>query len=412
MIQRVIVIGGGASGLTAAVWAARQGAAVTILEHMDRVGKKILSTGNGKCNLTNRYLDKNCYRSFEPGFPYQVLSAFGVEETLDFFKGIGIYPKDKNGYIYPYSEQASSVLEVLRMECRLQKVEILCDCQISHLKKAGTGFCIDTSKGQFRADRVILAAGGKAAPITGSDGSGYELAKTLGHKVRKPLPALVQLRCNGNYFKQLAGIRTEAIVTLFSEGRKLSEEKGELQLTDYGISGIPVFQVSRFASKALDEGKEVTAVINFLPSMDCRKTAELLCERQRLMEHKTAEEFLVGLFQKKLATVLLSQSGISAADPVKTLNKKKIERLAGQISEFEMRVTATNPFANAQVCSGGIDTREIHADTMESHVIPGLYLAGEIIDVDGICGGYNLQWAWSSGAIAGINAGRGTYDTN
>lgn len=406
MGRQVIVIGAGASGLTAAVFAARAGASVTLLEHMDRVGKKILSTGNGKCNLTNLFQDPSCYRGDRPEFAVEVIRHFPVEDTLAFFKGLGIFPKVKNGYVYPYSEQASAVLDVLRMEAEHQNVKVICGCEVEQIRLRP--FVVSTSAGEYRADRVILATGGKAAPATGSDGSGYRIAKAMGHRIIKPLPALVQLRCKDGYEKQLAGIRTEARVTLMADGQMIAGDTGELQLTDYGISGIPVFQVSRYAAKALERKRTVTAVIDYLPTLSWEETLHYLQARKEQAAYKSAETFFTGLLNRKLAQVVLKKAGISPDFPMNKAGGRQLRKLTEQIKGMEFTVAATNPFAQAQICCGGVDTGEVDPDTMESRLIPGLYLAGELLDVDGICGGYNLQFAWSSGYLAGISAGRGT----
>lgn len=420
MEQSVIVIGGGASGMTAAIYAARAGAAVTILEHTDRIGKKILSTGNGRCNMTNLHQSVHCYRSSQPDFPMAVLKQFSTEQTLDFFKELGILTKSKDGYLYPNSEQASAVLDVLCMEIGHLGIEVVCGCHIQSVKKlkGGQGFQLHTSLGNFQAACVVLAAGSKAAPVTGSDGSGYELAKQLGHSIIPPLPALVQLRCKENHYKQLAGIRTEVKLSLLADQRVAASETGELQLTDYGISGIPTFQISRYASEALSQKKTVVAEIDFLPHQSFKETEEFFRDRARHMGHKTCEEWMVGILNKKLSVVLLKLAGISRDQPVSGMDSEKWQTLLKQIKEYKTVITATNSFEQAQVCCGGVDTREIEPDTMESRQVRGLYLAGELLDVDGICGGYNLQWAWSSGAVAGTYAGgkqiekEGTYDSN
>lgn len=405
MKKTVIVIGGGASGMMAAIHAAKAGASVTILEHTDRVGKKILSTGNGRCNMTNLYQGEECYRSQNPVFPIKVLEQYPVSETLEFFEGIGILPKNKNGYIYPNSEQASAVLDVLRTELVRRKIEVVCGCQVTRIRgNGGGGFQVNSSSGRFDADRLILAAGSKAAPNTGSDGSGYELAGRLGHQVITPLPALVQLRCREKHYKQLAGIRTEARLTLYVDGKAADTQTGELQLTDYGISGIPTFQLSRYASVALDKGRAVKVIIDYLPQQTAEETKRYLEARRSSMGEKTAEEWMTGLLNKKLSAVLLKLSGISLGEHIRDVDPGRWGRLLRQIKEYETVVTAANPFENAQICCGGVDTREINPDTMESILVPGLYLAGELLDVDGICGGYNLQWAWSSGALAGRSA--------
>jgi len=405
--KRIIIIGGGASGLTAAIAAARQGNDVTILEHMDRVGKKLLSTGNGRCNMTNLTVRPDCYRSSQQQFPMKVLNRYSVWDTLAFFEEIGIITKSKGGYIYPNSEQASAVLDMLRLEAAELGVVIHCGCQVRQIKKDGKkGFCTETDQGFFRSDTLILATGSKAAPATGSDGSGYELAKHLGHSIIKPLPALVQLRCAGGDYRQLAGVRCEAALKLLTDGSVRASEEGELQITDYGISGIPVFQISRFAAVALAEKCRVTVLIDFLPSKKIDDTRRFLTARKTRMAGRDGSDFLTGVLNKKLAHVLLKRAGIGLNHKTGELKPEQLERLLGQLKSFEAVVTATNSFEQAQVCCGGVNTREIRPDTLESKLMSGLYLIGELLDVDGICGGYNLQWAWSSGMIAGSCAGR------
>ena len=407
--NRVVIVGGGASGLMAAIQAARAGAEVTILEHNDRVGKKILSTGNGKCNLTNLHMSEECFRGADPKFIRSVLGHFTQRDAIDFFEELGIFPKEKNGYVYPRSEQASAVLDVLRLEAEHQGVKTETGIHVRRIRPAKSGglLTVESADRHWEAEAVVLATGSKAAPASGSDGSGYELAKSLGHAIIRPLPALVQLRSDNNpVFRQLAGIRTEALVSLMVQEKLLASDRGELQLTDYGISGIPVFQVSRYASRALADGKKVTALVDFWPDMPETRVGELLEKRRRQRPDKKGEDFLTGLFPKKLAWVLLKQARISQTAPVGELSEGQLASLADGIKKFAVPITAANPFANAQVCCGGVAASEIDPDTMESSICRGLYFAGEIMDVDGICGGYNLQWAWSTGAIAGIHAGR------
>lgn len=407
MKKQVVIVGGGASGLMAGIAAAREGADVTILEHMDRVGKKLLSTGNGRCNMTNLSLRAEYYRCSQRQFPMKVLDRFSVWDTLTFFDELGIVTKNRNGYIYPNSEQASSVLDTLRIEAEHRGVKIVVSCQPRRITKSGKGqFLVETKDKSYRADCLILATGSKAAPVTGSDGSGYDLAAAFGHRIIRPLPALVQLRCEGKFFKQLAGIRCEAVVKLKCDGKILAADEGELQLTDYGISGIPTFQISRFASVALSEGRKVSAVIDFFPTRSMEDTRQFLRQRAKNMGYRSAGDFLTGVLNKKLSSVLLKLSGINPEETVGQIKPAMLERLVNQMKLFEAAVTATNSFEQAQVCCGGVDTREVKPETMESRLTAGLYLTGELLDVDGICGGYNLQWAWSTGAIAGRCAGR------
>lgn len=407
MKRQVIIIGGGASGLTAAIAAARQGADVTILEHMDRVGKKILSTGNGRCNLTNLVMKETCYRCSQKSFPMKVLEQVSVQDILRFFDRIGVLTKSKNGYLYPNSEQASAVLDALRLELEHLGVKIVVGCRIIHIKKTEEHrFFVKTEMGDFQSDALILATGSKAAPVTGSDGSGYVYAKEFGHRIISPLPALVQLRCQGKFFKQLAGIRCEAEVGIYADGKRLASDRGELQLTDYGISGIPTFQVSRFASVALHQRKQVLAVIDFLPSMSLDDTRQFIFQRVKDLGYRKCEDFLTGVLNKKLSGVLLKLSGIGNQMFVRDVKKADWEYLIRILKEFETVVTATNSYEQAQVCCGGVDTRQVSESTLESRLVSGLYLTGELLDVDGICGGYNLHWAWSTGMLAGIHAGR------
>ena len=407
MKQDILIIGGGASGLAAAILAARNGASVTILEHMDRVGKKILSTGNGRCNLTNRHMGPECYRSENKTFPMEVVVGFPVEETLDFFRTLGIEPKDRNGYIYPNSDQASAVLDAFRMELERLQVEIRTGVSIREINPGKNGFLIRTDHENVRADRVILCTGSKAAPATGSDGSGYDLAKRFGHRLIPVLPALVQLRCEGNFFKAVAGVRVNGRVSIWSEGDCIAKDTGEIQLTDYGISGIPVFQVSRYASKLLYEKKEVKAVLDFMPDFTEEQTRAFLSARAKMRPEKPADMFLIGLFHKKLSDLWIKLSRIPRDQKAGTFTEDEIIRLVRLVKHFEVPVKATNSYEQAQVCCGGIDTAEVDSGTLESRCVPGLYFAGEILDVDGMCGGYNLQWAWASGYTAGKEAASG-----
>ena len=404
MKRNVMIIGGGASGMTAAIAAAREGARVVILEHTKRPGKKILSTGNGKCNLTNLDMRKDAFRGEHPGFAWKVIEAVPVKETVSFFEDLGLVLTDRNGYVYPATGQASSVLDALRFELERLKIPVLCECEVSGITKK---LELRTTQGVMKADAVILAAGSKAAPGTGSDGSGYKLAGSLGHRVIEPLPALVQLKCRETWYKQFAGVRTDAFVTLFCDGHKTASDRGELQFTDYGISGIPVFQVSRFASRALNEGKRVTVRLDLLPVMDKQELFHFLTERVRRLGYRPGEEFLNSVLNKKLHQVLLKESGIPAGRRTSEITEKQLRILTDRIKALETTVTGVNSFDQAQICCGGVDTREINPCTMESKLVSQLFLAGEILDVDGICGGYNLQWAWSSGILAGRNAGRG-----
>lgn len=403
-MRKVVVIGGGAAGMMAAISAAEHGAQVLVLEHKDRVGKKILSTGNGRCNFTNLVQTPDCYRSENPQFPWKIIRQFDEKQTVTFFQTIGVYPKNRNGYLYPNSDQASAVLDALRMEMDRLGIEVRTETEVLEILPKKKRIMIRTGGEMVSADRVILAAGSKAAPVTGSDGSGYTLAKKLGHRIVPVLPALVQLRCRGKFFPGIAGVRIQGSVSLFVDGKNVCQDIGEIQLTQYGISGIPVFQVSRFAAEGLYQKREVKAVLNFMPQMTETEFLEFLMKRAQIRPKKTAEEFLTGLFHKKLITFWVKSSRIPKEKQIGAYSKEDMKRLARLIQKFEVDVEATNSFEQAQICCGGVATEEVREETLESCYVPGVYFAGEILDVDGICGGYNLQWAWSSGWVAGREA--------
>lgn len=404
-LRTVIVIGGGASGMMAAICAARNGANVTILEHMDRVGKKILSTGNGKCNYTNRRQEKRCYRGENPGFAWQVLGQFGFEDTLKFFRELGIYPKEREGYFYPASGQASSVLDVLRMELFRLEVKVVTGCDIKEIKRTKKGFQIETSQGSFQGNACIIACGSKAFPKSGSDGSLFPYIEKLGHTFIDLVPALVQLKAKPSFFKSIAGIRSDILVKLYVDHALISEDRGEVQLTDFGISGIPVFQVSRYAAKALAQKKKVEAVLDFAPFLSSEELKEELKRRfYQLGTKKDCEEALIGLFSKKLIPVFLKENHMELHKRAKGITDAELKKLTEYVKHMSVEITGTKGFEWAQVCAGGVDTRELNPGTLESKLVPGLYFAGEVMDIDGMCGGYNLQWAWSSGYAAGTAA--------
>ncbi len=420
----VIVIGGGASGMMAAISASYHGAEVTIVEHMERIGKKLLSTGNGKCNFTNARQSPEFYLSENGDFAWKIVSRFGQKETCALFQELGVYPKERNGYYYPYSGQASSVLDALRMELARLGVGIRTGQECVGVIPKKSGFCVKLADGELVGDKVVLAAGSKAAAKTGSDGSGYRLAKALGHHVITPLPALVQLKCAEDFYKGIAGVRIQGTVSIYAgsrnetkkglcqnvldkggrEKRFLASDQGEIQLTTYGISGIPVFQVSRYAAKALHEGENVMARMDFMPELSQEGLLDALARRALDRPQKKAEDFLTGMFPGKLNALWLRLSGIERMTAAGALSPTALRALVRAIKQFETRVVATNSYGQAQVCRGGVDTREVDAGTLESQKVPGLYFAGEILDVDGPCGGYNLQWAWSSGYVAGKEA--------
>ena len=401
-MKTVGIVGGGAAGMMAAVTAARQGAKVTILEGNDRLGKKLLATGNGKCNLGNRKLNVDEYYTEQPRKLEECLHKFGVEDTVSFFQGIGLILKDKNGYLYPACEQASAVLDALRYEIAALGIEVVTECKIKQIisdpKKSL--ITVKSHDQTFCFDRVVIACGGKAAPKTGSDGSGFELAAQLGHSILPTVPALVQLKCSEGFFKAVSGVRADARIRVWNGGNCVADERGELQLTDYGISGIPVFQLSRQINYILCGQKEVEVTIDFLPDHSPEEYDRIQIGRKLLMSDRTVEEFFTGMLHKKLMMQFIKMTGLKPQEPAETADEAKIAKVYRFCREWHLHVNGHNSYDNAQVCAGGVSLDEV-TENLESQKASGIYFAGEILDVDGRCGGYNLQWAWSSGFLAG-----------
>lgn len=409
MNRQIAVIGGGAAGMAAAIQAAGEGAAVTVYEKNDRVGKKILSTGNGRCNFSNEAMGAAYYHGSGTALLGSVLSAFGVSETKDFFESLGMRIKDRDGYLYPASEQASTVLDLLRYELDRRRVTVHTGAAVQALSfdKDRKNFFIGRQGKEDCYDAVILCCGGKAVPNTGSDGSGFRLAERFGHRIVSPVPALAALICKESFYKQVAGVRCDAELTLRTAGKEAARERGELQLTDYGLSGIPAFQLCRTAAYALLEKKTVVVRVSFLPDFDEETCGAFF--RKRLAAHGEDEMdvFLTGIVNKKINRLLLKLAGIRETQRAKDVPAEAFRRLQELYLGLETTVTGTNGFDRAQVCAGGVDCNEVTENLM-SKKQPGLYFAGEILDIDGACGGYNLQWAWSSGTVAGRAAACGT----
>lgn len=436
-MKKIVIIGGGAAGMTAAIAAAQnsrkmnQDVRIWIFEHKELVGKKILSTGNGRCNLTNEVMSPDCYYSEHPKIVGQILEKFGREDALRFFRELGIFVKSKNGYYYPRSEQALAVRELFQMHLENLGVKICTGVHVTAIKREKSAYIIhaapnfsvketasfkkktsskekpssaETADITIKADKVILTCGGMAAPVLGSDGSGYTLARSLGHSLVPVVPALVQLRVLDNPLKRAAGVRTDVTVSIYENNKFMGADTGELQITEYGISGIPVFQVSRHAAKALYYKRPVRAEIDFLPEIPLETMTALLRFRRKKQDKTCISEAMLGLFNKKLIPCLLKNAGIKPQLKICELSESQLHNFVRTCRNFPLTISDTNGFEHAQVCAGGVKLSEINASTMESLCCSGLYLAGEILDADGICGGYNLQWAWATGYLAGLNA--------
>ena len=390
----ILVIGGGPAGMMAAIHAARGGAKVRLLEGNDRIGKKLLATGNGKCNLTNRDEELAHYYSHDAGCLPAIFSAFSFADTRQFFENAGIVFKDRNGWLYPYAEQAQAVLTVLERILQQEKVTIKTRERVTAIEKTADGFLVKTETWQYSADRVIVTTGGPASAIEGSSDTGMQLVSGLGHTLYPPVPALVPLKIREKAYGVWAGTRMDATAVLLIDDVPVLQERGEIQFTEYGISGIAVFQLSILALSAVKEGKKVQICLDLMPDFSVKELNGLLEKRRETLTVSREADLFTGLLPDRMIRALIGKHKRSAADYTSMLKGLKVT------------VTAAHSMARAQVANGGIALSEITVPSMASKKLPGLYLAGEVLDVCGTCGGYNLQWAWSSGALAGIHAAR------
>ncbi len=406
--KRIGVVGAGASGLAASIAAARAGARVTLFERGEEPGRKLLLTGNGRCNLGNRDLKPEYYHSSDPQKLAACLARYGLGETLAFFEELGLLLRERDGYLYPACGQAQAVREVLLARARALGVEVKTSAKVNRIRRGGPGEILLGWGREPEAafDKVILSCGGQAAPRTGSDGTGYYLARQLGHSVTSVYPALVQLRCRESFLKQIAGVRAQAAAELWAGSTFVCREAGEVQFTDYGVSGIPIFQLSGQAARLLEKGP-VRVRMDFLPWMDPRRDGDFWERRLERLGSAPAEDFFAGTLHKKLLLLLGELAGLDRwwKKPAAEVPGEAMGRMFGLFRGLELTVTDTNSFDQAQVCRGGVDMREVDGN-LESLLAPGVYFAGELLDVDGRCGGYNLQWAWTSGLLTGTEAAK------
>ncbi len=396
--MNVIVIGGGAGGMAAAITAADNGHQVTVLERQARVGRKLLSTGNGRCNLSNTHAAEEHYHG-DSALVSDVLRRFGVEDTLRWFGELGLLTvTEDSGRLYPFSNMASSVVDVLRFALEKRGVTVVTGAPVTGIRVKDHAFTVTTEEGVYTADAVILAAGGAAGAKVGGVMDGYRLAKALGHHRTALYPAIVQLRTDPTYPRALKGVKAEAAVSVCRSGEVLAQRTGEVLFTEYGVSGPAVFDVSRAAATV---GERLTCVLDLLPEWDEERTVRELSRRRNLLAGHEARELFTGLLHPRLGQVVVKASGFTA-QPLECLTDDDIRCIATTAHRFALPVLGTCGFDQAQVTAGGLRTDEFDPDTLESRLVPGLYACGEVLDVDGDCGGFNLQWAWSSGRLAGM----------
>ncbi len=394
--MRIAVIGGGASGLVAAIAAHNDNTEVIVFEREKRVGKKILATGNGRCNLTNVNAGINNYYGSDRDFVKGAIRRWWVRDTLEFFSELGVlWKEEQDGKVYPYSDTASSVLDVLRMRIARLGVKTECNFDVKSIEYKNNGFSVCSYDGRScRFDKVIVATGGKATPSLGSNGSGYGLLEAFGHKTCRLLPSLVQVKTAGEVAKKLKGIKLNATVTA-----GMAVESGELLFTDYGLSGPPIFSIS----SRLGASRNIN--IDIMPEYSKDEIKNILYERCAYLYDVTLEDYFTGMLNKRVGQVLLKSLDIAPLSRLcSSLSEKEIDRLVSRIKRWEFELSGTMSWNNAQVTKGGVLTKDFDSVTMQSKLMNGLYACGEVLDIDGDCGGYNLQWAWSSGYLAGLHA--------
>jgi len=393
----------------AAIAAARAGADVFLLEKTPRVGRKLLLTGNGRCNLTHSDCSPRRYHGRRPEFFRTVLTSFPAERTLSFFKELGLLTKtEEDGRVFPLCDQASTVLDLLRDELSRLNVPIHAETEIRNIRNRFDLTCADNRR--FKADRVILSTGGLAHPETGSDGKGLLLAEQCGHHLVPVFPVLVPVRVRSPFLKSLKGTRTDCDIELTVDGKPVQRESGEIIFNSDNLSGIPLFQLSRKVTECLQAHRRPSLRIDLLPGINAKVLAEELEGRFRTRPQEPPERALLGLLNKRFIPVLLKTAGFKTESPSgSTVSRSRVSSLVELIKGWSWEITGTLGWAEAQATAGGVDTLEVDPLTMESRLTPGLFFAGEILDVDGDCGGFNLHWAWATGATAG-RAAAGTED--
>lgn len=408
--SKAIIIGGGASGTLAAIIAKDLGGEIAIIEGENRITKKLLITGNGRCNISNINIQPPYinYHSKNNAFFKSVLNQFSVNETIDLFRILGLpLISLEEGRLYPQSLQASSVVDTLLINIEERNIPVYLNSKVINISKKDDLFLIETSNENnrfFKAEKILIACGGKCNPQTGSDGSIYSIMQELRHRIIKPLPAIVQLKLQYQHLKAISGVRFNALAKVYVNKELKRSEFDEVLFTDYGISGPAILQCSRYAAIGLEENKTVEISLDLFPKETINELRDLFEERFSLLGHRSIMQNLVGVINKKLIPIILKDSGINDLHKsCDSLTYQEKYKLIETLKDWRFKCIDTNGFNNAQVTIGGIDTTLVDENTLESKIIKNLYFAGEVLDVDGDCGGYNLQWAWSSGYVAGKN---------
>ena len=397
--MKVLIIGGGASGMMAALTAAEDPSnRVTLLERQSRVGRKLLATGNGRCNLSNIHASEAHYHGYDPSFVRHALRQFSPADTLAFFQQLGLLTvTEESGRVYPFSDQANSVVDILRFALAQRGVDLRCGCEVISIGKKARGHNVKTAEEAFYCDKLILACGGSAGAKLGGTDWGYKLLSSMGHTVTPLRPSLVQIKTDTSVTKSLKGVRADAGITLKRNGQLVAQNVGEVQFTDFGISGPAIFELSREVENKGDQ----LLLLDLMRPWTEEQLASLLLQKQADFPDLAADELLTGALHNRLGKVVLKISGTELPQTLAEITESQIRRIARTVKYFPMTVTGIMGLELAQVTAGGVPTSEFRPDTLESRLCPGLFATGEVLDIDGDCGGYNLQWAWSSGRLAG-----------
>lgn len=403
--MKIAIIGCGASGMAAAVTAAfDNNVNIIVFERQNRVGKKLSVTGNGRCNLTNIHTSLNKYHGNNSEFCKYAIEKYSPHDTLEWFRNLGLFTvTEQSGRVYPYSDQANSVLDILRFALKKDNIELRTDCEVTNAKRVKDGFIIKTNYETIKCDKLIIACGGVAGSKVGGCLSGYKLLQSFGHSLTKLRPSLVQLKTDWNGISALKGVRANCKATICLDRKELISSEGEIQFTDYGLSGPVIFEISR--DVCTKKGKW-ECKLDLIPQLDNKTLFNELKRRQNT--DLLTDDLLTGILHNRLGRVITKYVGIKNGIYIKELPVQSLEQLCNAVKKFYIPVTSPNGMDNAQVTAGGVLTDEFDDKTMESKLVNGLYACGEVLDIDGDCGGYNLQWAWSSGRLAGLCARENT----
>ncbi len=401
-MSRVAIIGAGASGLVCAIEAARKAHTVTVFEKNSKVGRKILATGNGKCNISNEKINITRYHGEAPSFAKEALRRFDTLTCKAYFRALGLEMREgEEGRLYPMSHQASSVVDMILHEARSLGVHFVLECEVLQIEKKGVEFVVHTKEQQQTFDACVIATGSVAMPTLGSSGSGYGFAKALGHSVIEPYPSLVQFISDEPHLKEASGVKVDANVELYIANQKCQSVQGDLLFTAYGLSGSAILDVSRMASKAFVEGESVHVVLDLLPNLSRDALTSLLQKRLNVAKDKSLSLWLEGMIPKKLAHFIIQNTKLGHVKEASSLGAKELKKIVFALKVLRVGISATKGFESAEVCAGGVDVRELDAKNLMSQKLKNLYFCGEILDIDGDCGGFNLHFAWASGYLVG-----------